>query len=316
MPRRILWLATLTVCVVAAITAAQPPAGQRELIVCGWDEVFILDLGGKPDAADGKTGSNPRRVWTWRAQDRSDLPDEFKPLFKTTDECKPYDGGARILITSSGGGVALVNRADGRVVFHARVTNAHSAELLPNNRVAVAASHDAAGKGDRLIVFDLAKSNAEVLSEELPWGHGVVWDAQRNRLWALADKDLRVFELRDWSTPSPGLRRIQVIPLPEGMGHNLSAVPGSSALAISTTNRCWLFDRETLTFRPHPDLGDAREVKSISYEPATGRIAYVQAEGKNWWAERIHFLQPAGMIHVGGEHFYKARWNLPGKQVP
>jgi hypothetical protein len=309
MTRRIVWIAALAACLFVAATAAQPHAGGRELIVCGWDEVFILDLDAKPDAAGGTSRTNERRVWTWRAQDRSDLPDEFKPLFKTTDECKPYDDGARILITSSGGGVALVNRADGRVLFHARVTNAHSAELLPNNRVAVAASHDAAGKGDRLVVFDLAKSNAEILSEDLPWGHGVVWDAQRNRLWALADKDLRVFELRDWSTASPGLRRMQLIPLPEGMGHNLSAVPGSSALAISTTNHSWLLDRETLMFRPHPELGDARHVKSISYDQATGQIAYVQAEGENWWAERIHFLHPAGMIHIRGEHFYKARWN-------
>lgn len=308
-----LWIAALAACVFTAATAAQPQAGHRELIVCGWDEVFILDVDAKPDTGDGTIGSRERRVWTWRAQDRPDLPDEFKPLFKTTDECKPYDGGARILITSSGGGVALVNRADGRVLFHARVTNAHSAELLPNDRVAVAASHDQAGKGDRLIVFDLARSNAEILSEELPWGHGVVWDAQRNRLWALADKDLRVFELRDWSTSSPGLHRIQVIPLPEGMGHNLSAVPGSSALAVSTTNHSWLFDRETLTIRPHPDLGDAPHVKSISYHPVTGQIAYVQAEGKDWWAERIHFLHPPGTIHTAGEHFYKARWNIPSK---
>ena len=308
-----MWFATLAVWVFAATTAAQPHAGRRELIVCGWDEVFILDLDAKPDAVNGTTRTNERRVWTWRAQDRSDLPDDFKPLFKTTDECKPDDDGTRILITSSGGGVALVNRADGRVLFHARVMNAHSAELLPNNRVAVVASHDPAGKGDRLIVFDLAKSNSEISSEELPWGHGVVWDASRNRLWALADKDLRVFELRDWDTRSPGLRRIELIPLPEAMGHNLSIVPGSSALAISTTNHCWLFDRETKTFRRHPELGDAKDVKSLSYHAATGQIAYVQAEGKNWWAERVHFLGPAGMIHIGGEHFYKARWNIPSK---
>jgi hypothetical protein len=314
MTRRILWSVTLAAWVIAAHAHAhaQPQGARRELIVCGWDEVFILDLDAKPDG-DATSAKNPRRVWSWRAQDRPELPAEFKPLFKTTDECKPYDEGARILITSSGGGVALVNRADGRVLFHARVTNAHSAELLPNNRVAVAASHDQAGKGDRLIVFDLAEPNAEILSEELPWGHGVVWDAQRNRLWALADKDLRVFELRDWDTRSPGLRRVDLIPLPEGMGHNLSPVPGSPALAISTTNHCWLFDRETKTFRPHPELGEARHIKSISYHPVTGQLAYVQAEGDNWWAERIHFRQPAGDIHVAGEHFYKVRWNLSGR---
>jgi hypothetical protein len=61
------------------------------------------------------------------------------------------------------------------------------------------------------------------------------------------------------------------------MGHNLSVVPGSSALAISTTNHCWLFDRETKMFRRHPELADAGHVKSISYHPVTGQIAYVQA---------------------------------------
>src|SRR5215211_3031723 len=136
MTRKILWSATLAACALAAHALAQPHAARRELIVCGWDEVFILDVEAKP------AGKNDRRVWTWRAQDRPELPDEFKPLFRTTDECKPDEDGGRILNTSSGSGVALVNRADGRVLFHARVLNAHSAELLPGNRVAVAASHD------------------------------------------------------------------------------------------------------------------------------------------------------------------------------
>lgn len=306
MKSRIVWAAALVVSSFAASAATQSKGMARELIVCGWDEVFILDV-------DTKTDKGYRRTWTWRAQDRDDLPAEFKPLFRTTDECKPFDGGSRILITSSGGGVALVNRADGRVLFYARVANAHSAELLPNNRVAVAASHDKAGKGDRLIVFNVGKPNEEILSAELPWGHGVVWDAQRSRLWALADKDIRVFELRDWDSNAPSLRRAELIPLPEGMGHNLSPVNGTPALAVSTTNHCWLFDRDTKTLRPHPDLADTKHVKSISYHPATGQIAYVQAEGENWWAERIHFVNPGGFLHVAGEHFYKARWNVVSK---
>jgi Family of unknown function (DUF6528) len=306
MKSRIPWGAALVVSFFAVTAAAQSKETGRELIVCGWDEVFILDL-------DAKTETGYRRTWTWRAQDRDDLPAEFTPLFRTTDECKPLDGGSRILITSSGGGVALVSRADGRVIFYARAANAHSAELLPNDRVAVAASHDKAGKGDRLIVFDLSKPNVEILSEELPWGHGVVWDAQRSRLWALADKDIRVFELRDWDSRAPSLRRVETIPLPEGMGHNLSAAGGTAALAVSTTNHCWLFDRDTKTLRPHPELADAKHVKSISYHPATGQIAYVQAEGENWWAERIHFVNPGGFLHMAGEHFYKARWNVVNK---
>ena len=280
--------------------ARQPDPGPLELVVCGWDEVFILSFG-------TGIGTAPRKTWTWRAKGRADVPDDFETLFRTTDECKPFDGGSRILITSSGGGVALVDRATDRVVFYGRAANAHSADLLPRGRVAVAASHDQAGKGDRLILFDLARSNEALWSGELPWGHGVVWDERRNVLWALADEDIRVYERRDWESSAPVLHRVALIPLPEGGGHDLAAVPGTSLMSVSTAKRCWLFDRDARTFRPHPELADKAKVKSISYHPVRATLAYVQAEN-SWWAERIHFLNPASTLQVAGEHFYKVRW--------
>ncbi len=287
----------LLLALVASFRAQEP----LELVVCGWDEVYILRF-------DPGTNSKPERVWTWRAKDRADVLDDFEKLFNHTDECKPFDGGARILITSSDGAVALVDREKDRVVFHGRAPNAHSADLLPGGRVAVAASHHPTLKGDRLIVFDVTKPDQELWSEELPWGHGVVWDEQRQVLWALADKDIRVFELRDWKTATPKLHRAGSIQLPEGGGHDFSVVD-RTLIALSTTNHCWLLDRETRTIRPHPELGDQAKVKGISHHPRTGQITYVQAEGKDWWAERIHFLKPAGTLHVPGEHFYKVRWN-------
>jgi hypothetical protein len=297
------FLCTILGAVIAITPPGQSATTARELVVCGWDEVLMLRLEG---GADDK----PRRTWTWRAKGRADIPDEVEALFNTTDECKPFEGGSKILVTSSGGGVAFIDRIKDRVLFYGRAANAHSADLLPGGRVAVAASHDRAGKGDRLILFDLATSDRELSSVDLPWGHGVVWDEQRRLLWALADEDIRVYEPRDWESTLPKLQRVALIPLPERGGHDLSVV-SSTLLAMSTGNRCWLFDREARTFRPHPELGDKASVKSISHHPQSGQIAYVQAEGKNWWAERIHFLSPPGMVHVAGEHFYKARWNAP-----
>lgn len=298
-------LAAAAVLLVALAAAPSPFAADAlELVVCGWDEVFILRL----DA-----GSDPRRVWTWRARGRADVPQELHARFNSTDECKPYDGGSRILITSSGSAVALVDRVNDKVLFYGRAPNAHSADLLPGGRIAVAASHHRTDKGDRLILFDQAKSNQELWSEALPWGHGVVWDDARRVLWALADEDIRVFELRDWESSAPRLQRVALIPLPEGGGHDFSVVPGTSQIALSTANNAWLFDRDTRRFAPHPELAGKARVKSISHHPTTGRIAYVQAEGDNWWAERIHFLKPAGFIRVAGEHFYKARWNTPAQ---
>jgi hypothetical protein len=43
MTRKILLFATVAACLIAANATAQPHAARRELIVCGWDEVFILD---------------------------------------------------------------------------------------------------------------------------------------------------------------------------------------------------------------------------------------------------------------------------------
>lgn len=286
--------------------SAQRGTAAPELVACGWDEVFLLRF-------DGAATSTPQRLWTWRAKGRPDLHPDFHGLFNTTDECKPFDGGSKILITSSGGAVALVDRSRDRVLFYGRAPNAHSADLLPRGRIAVAASHHRTDKGDRLILFDQEKPNQELWSEELPWGHGVVWDEARRVLWALADEDIRVFELRDWDATAPKLQRVALIPLPEGGGHDFTAVSGTPYIALSTANRVWLFDRDSRRFTPHPHLADKAKVKSISHHPTTGRISYVQAEGENWWAERIHFLKPAGFLHVTGEHFYKARWNPSGK---
>ncbi len=68
---------------IALLAAPAPHAADAlELVVCGWDEVFILRLGASSDA-------KPQGVWTWRAKGRADLPQEFHGLFNSTDECRP-----------------------------------------------------------------------------------------------------------------------------------------------------------------------------------------------------------------------------------
>jgi Family of unknown function (DUF6528) len=273
----------------------------EELILCGWDEVFILKMSTSETA--------PQKVWSWRAEGRQDLPDSMKSRFASTDECKPVDGGAKILITSSSNGVALVERDGGKVLFYGVALNAHSADMIPSNRIAVAASHSSDGNGDRLIVFDLNSPGRELCSVELSWGHGVVWDEERQILWALSGEDIRAYKLKDWETPNPHLERAATFELPEGDGHDLYPVPGTAWLSVSTGHHCWLFDRDRHNFIPHPELADHARVKSIAVNPLTGRMAWVEAEGDNWWAERVHFLNPGNTLYMPGEHFYKARWN-------
>ena len=284
---------------------AQSAKPIRELITCGRERVHIVDL---DSVAEGKV---TRPLWTWQAAGRKDLPPEYHGLFRSTDECKPVNDGKWILITSSGGGVALVDRATNQVLFYGRAANAHSADLLPNNRIAVASSRDPRNhRGDALILFDVRHPGRELWRTELPAGHGVVWDGKRQILWALATADIRAYWLHDWDTPRATMKLSAVIPLPEDGGHELFPVPGTPFLAVSTAKHCWLFDRDKRTLTPHPQLGEVSSIKCISQHPQTGQIAYIQADRPNWWSERIQFLDPKGTVSFTGEQFYKVRWNV------
>src|SRR5438876_11945970 len=113
-----------------------------EILVCGGDEVFGMEA---------SSAGAPRRLWGWKAKECADLPELVQKQFGSTDECKPVAGG-RVLVTSSGGGVALFERGSGRATFWASVVNAHSAEILPAHRIVVASSTGEGG--NRLVLFD------------------------------------------------------------------------------------------------------------------------------------------------------------------
>lgn len=281
----------------------------NELLVCGWDEVMIF-------ACDKRDASGRMaKIWSWKAAQRIDLPEVMRGRFATTDECKPCETGSNILITASSGGVAYVRRIDGSVLFYAQVSNAHSAELLPGGRIAVAVSFCSRGEGDRLTLFDLDRPDLPLRHEALPGGHGVVWDESRQRLWALSYVDLRVFTLEAWDTDQPQLVKVETILLPERGGHDLYSVPDSADLFVTTGSRVWLFNRDTKTFRPHPELGDLSNVKSVNQHPVTGEIVYVKADAPNWWSASLHFLNLKSVFTVPEEHFYKARWQCFSKSA-
>lgn len=277
-----------------------PAHGTEPIVLCGDDTVFVLDT----DA------EQPEVVWSWKAKECQQLPAAMRGTFATTDDCKPVDGGTRILVSSSSCGCALVERPEGRVVWYAHVPNAHSLELLPHGRVVVASSVRA--DGNRLVLFDLAASNAPLWDTPLESAHGVVWDEGRQLLWALGLRVLQSYQLRDWESDSPSLALSGEYPLPDADGHDLQAVPHAADLVVTTGRGVHLFDRDKHEFRRHPDLGDRAHVKSISIHPVSGRMAFIQASDQAWWTDQLSLLSPTGAIQLPGERLYKARWLSAG----
>ncbi|WP_337176699.1 DUF6528 family protein [Paludisphaera sp.] len=296
---------TLIPMLLALLASSAPAASDDALLLCGFEEVFAVS----PRAlAAGKV----EKLWSWKAEGREGLPEAVARRFGTTDDCKPVRDGRQVLITSSGGGCALVDYPSGAVKWSAVVENAHSIELLPGDRVVVAGSTGA--NGNRLVLFDLARPDAPIWHAPLHSAHGVVWDEPRRALWAIGYDELRRYSLADWDSDRPSLKLERTHPLPDDGGHDLQAVPGSNDLAVTTHATVSLFDRETGEFRPHPALGGRKHVKALAIHPTTGETYFVQADSPEWWSRSLRSLDPPRTIPVEGERLYKARWLIDEKR--
>jgi len=282
------------------------PASAEEVYACGDGQVRAYELD------DGE----PRETWRWTAAEAEDLPDLYRErLFRSIDECKSVNGGRSVLVTSSSDGVVLIDRESKAVRFRARSPMAHSAEFLPGDRVAVALSTHK--DGNRLEVYDLSKNEEPLFHLELYSGHGVVWDAQRDRLFALSFGMVQAFSLKDWDGPSPSLTETRRWTLPgEQGGHDLSRDPETGKYLVTTTDAAWWFDpdaeNEADAFKPFPTLNPAPHVKSL--ELTTRRAVWVQAE-ESWWAFGFTVADRDGAnprrVDVPDLHLYKVRWVNP-----
>ncbi len=280
-----------------ALIAAPAVVHAERLIACGSNEVRVYDT----EAA--------APLWTWRASDEHGLPQAFREgLLTKIDECKPVLDGRAILVTASTGGVALIERATGRARFWAQAPQAHSAEMLPNGRLVVAAA--IAPESNRLIVFDVATPEREVFSTPLPSAHGVVWDETRKLLFADGFSELRSYALADWSSAQPSLRAVAAWALPGKSGHDLSPLPGGQDLVVTTDDSVWAFSRDAGTFAPYAPLAGRRNVKAVAVSPLTGRIA-TQEPTEQWWSHAVRLRGPDGDLPTPGINLYKVRWDAP-----
>lgn len=271
------------------------------LLVCGDNTVFDARLAGSPE--------KPRweDIRTWRAKESKSLPARYADrAFATTDDCKPIDDGKGVLVTSSSNGVAIYDRASRESLFYAMVGNAHSACILPDGHLVVAASTNA--EGNALVVFHRTKPETPLFRTPLYSAHGVVWDESRGILYAVGMDTLKEYRF-DPARPEAMLRRVHQTKLPSKGGHELSPAP-DDRLFVTTGTQALVFDKQKRSFEPHPELGAMHHVKCISLDPRTGRIAYVRADDGEgvWWTFRLRFLNPEGEIESPGQRVYKVRW--------
>lgn len=252
---------------------------QHELIICGEQEVSILHF-------DNITDTTYRKVWSWTEKDAKELPDSLKQLLFATDKCKSANNGTQILITASWrGGAALIDRKSKKTLFYTVLPNAHSAELLPNNRLIVAGSK--AKGGNCINVYNIDKSNHVIFTDSLYSGHGVIWDKKREILWALGYDEFSAYTLENWESNTPSLKLTNTYKIPGISGHDLQRVPELSNLFITEKKNIWTFDRDKIFFTEFETLAGTEQVKSVMINSVTDQLVYVHADSGKAHSEHI-----------------------------
>ena len=273
---------------------AQSGRKQKSFLVCGDSKVLLVDYTNSRD-------SIPKIIWKWDAHQAYDLPEDYRERkFNSVDDCKAIKGGRQVLVSSSAGAVALVDRRSGKVLFHANVPNAHSVELLPGNRLAAAAS--TSPTGNQVIVYRIEDPEIPLHTDSLYSAHGLVWHRKRKSLFALGFDVLREYKLAEHHN----LRLVNKWTIPGIGGHDLQLSPDERSLFVTEHEGCWRFDLRSYEFKKIDGFPDAHNIKSLGQDK-TGQFIFTIPE-QSWWTYHVRFFNPSRKFAFPDMKVYKARW--------
>lgn len=243
-------------------------------------------------------------VWKWDPSRSGILPDHIR-WFNAPSDAKWIRDGKYILMTASGGGVAMIRISDAKTVFYAYAGgNTHSAELLPDGNIVAASS-----TGNYLTLFrtDTVNYPSGIVSKRIPnrFGHNVVWDKKRNVLMSTS-WDHIVFYKYNGKTTDPLLTRMDSVRIPGNESHDLFPVFGEDALWLTTIDHVFRFDPSTKEFR-RTDLISDRNIKSVSSGPDSYPVIIVRPK-VSWWTDEILDMNEKSVFLHEGFKVYKARW--------
>lgn len=248
-------------------------------------------------------------MWSWKAADYLNASEAT--WFRAMDEAKAVYNREYVLLTASSGGAALVRIADKKLMFYANVKGSpHSAEILPDGNIVIACSTTSGAEGDALKLYRVDSNNPYVSSPtkqyNLTFGHNVVWDREREVLWATDDQNLYTYTYDNRDPDNPELtRNTEFYPVPDSGPHDLFPVYGKDQLYLTTTNDIWIFDIASNTFAKNDY--SMSSIKSISDGPE-GFGTLVIKPTNDYWTNRLVNILGSNAFFKENYRMYKARW--------
>lgn len=211
----------------------------------------------------------------WQFQPTEALGYNTEKTAHRLDECRVrYStvlGKYVILITSSSGYAAVGEYPSGQCIFDVLLPGygPHSIEYLPNGSVAVACS----GNGNTrwaCIRFYAADEQGNLTQKaqsiSFEGAHGVIWDEDRQLLWALGTTQIKAYEVVGCGEDAT-LREVELYgaTLPDGGGHDIAAIysdtSGDSFLIGG--KGVLLFDKKSGSFTEAPGQISIKGVKCV-----------------------------------------------------
>ncbi len=300
------------------VDTPEEPVGDTYLYFCGDNMVY------KVNATQVSNGGSYKGNTTWSYNVSSISSTLGGTSYATRlDECKPVDGGTKLLLTSSRGWCVLLRISDKKVLFYTnKADNAHSAELVGDN-VVVACSTGSDGNNNRLQVYDVDQNNKVISYVDLTDAHGVTWNEKYQRLYAIGGNQLVTYSLENWGTSSAKLKEVGRRTTTYGGLHDLTLVDDETLLLGG--NHAWLFTIGTGALRELTLFNNSTKLKSINYNAKTGEVWYTDATVQedselSWATHTIRYASSAATatpetktIKVSDISMYKVRVAAWGK---
>lgn len=240
-------------------------------------------------------------VWEWEPL-TGGIPSAKRNLFKNPSECKPVLDNKYVLMTASGGAVALIRFADKKVMCYAECgINPHSAEILPDGNIVTAESK----QGEiNLFAVDMEKGTmVKKSTKKIGNAHNLVWDAKRQCIYTTgtinnAGKSVTALFRFKYNNDkdNPALinqARIYTFDNEKG-GHDLFPVYGETdRLWLTAEHGVYQFDMSAATLAA-TTIYEIADVKAVGKD-AQGND-YLLKPTESWWA-------PCVVDGAGNEYF-------------
>jgi hypothetical protein len=305
-----------SICVLSSLLTSAPtaqaaPAAEAGRLVAVTDQSYDSPSAARIrllDPAVANWGTAAALKWTWSPTSANGFSGLTGAWGLPSDVKLRMKGTAYVaVVTDSRGLAALIGYPSGQRLWATNVgsaNNPHSAELLPDGNVAVAASN---GGFVRVYTASQGSASAAYVSYPLPDAHGVQWDPTRQVLWVLGGTKLAALKISG-TAAAPKLTEVASVPGLTAGGHDLTPVlENHDLLWVSTGSKVYQVSKSTATIVT--TLNEAG-IKSINSMPNAQEVRTTPKSGcrTTWCTDTVRFDVPGTAYRtIPGAEIYKAR---------